>query len=93
MQRMAFSSLSSKQWGTIVKNKFSSYSGCNTGPEGDEKEGEQANSIREESPAEDPIELLNRMSGKSDRSAKPNLSPITPTFEHDGYTTVTCSVP
>lgn len=63
--------------------------GRKEGPEeGDAKEGEQqANSSLEESHAEDPIELLNRMSGKSDRlrdCAKPNLSPITPTFEHDG---------
>lgn len=59
------------------------------GPEeGEEKEGEQANSVREETQTEDPIELLNRMSGKSDRlrdSAKQNLSPITPTFDYDGY--------
>lgn len=70
---------------------------CNAGPEeGEAKEGEQqANSSLDESHAEDPIELLNRMSGKSDRlrdCAKPNLSPITPTFEHDGYLTlhITC---
>lgn len=72
---------------------FSSDADCNAGPEeGEAKEGEQqANSSLEESHAEDPIELLNRMSGKSDRlrdCAKPNLSPITPTFEHDGYSTL-----
>lgn len=65
---------------------------CNAGAEeGEAKEGEQqANSPLDESHAENPIELLNRMSGKSDRlrdSAKPILSPITPTFEHDGYLT------
>lgn len=63
--------------------------GCNVGPEGDEKDGEQANFVREDSQSEDPIELLNRMSGKTDRlrdnSTKPNLSPNTPTFEYDLY--------
>ncbi|KAG0609999.1 hypothetical protein M758_7G031100 [Ceratodon purpureus] len=62
--------------------------GRKEGSEGDDKEAEQVNSGREEPQAEDPIELLNRMSGKSDRlrdSAKANLSPITPTFENDGH--------
>ena len=75
----------------IARNRSFDF-GCNAGPEGDEKEGEQASSGREESQAEDPIELLNRMSGKCDRlrdSAKPNLSPITPSFEHDGYVRAT----
>uniref|UniRef100_A0A7I4EMG6 CRC domain-containing protein n=1 Tax=Physcomitrium patens TaxID=3218 RepID=A0A7I4EMG6_PHYPA len=61
--------------------------GRKEGPEGDEKDGEQANFVREDSQSEDPIELLNRMSGKTDRlrdnSTKPNLSPNTPTFEYD----------
>ncbi|KAG0566023.1 hypothetical protein KC19_7G032300 [Ceratodon purpureus] len=55
--------------------------------EGDDKEGPQVNSAREECQADDPIELLNKMSGKSDRlrdSTKPNLSPMTPSFDHDG---------
>ena len=60
--------------------------------EGDDKEGPQVNSAREECQADDPIELLNKMSGKSDRlrdSTKPNLSPMTPSFDHDGYLTAT----
>jgi len=55
--------------------------------EGEEKEGEQAISSREESQVHDPVELFSRMNGNIDQlqdCAKPNLSPITPGFEHDG---------
>lgn len=73
--------------GSVTRSLFHIY--CNTGPEGDEKGGEQALSTREDSQVEDPIEFLNRMSGKSDRlcdsSSNQNLSPITPTFEYDRY--------
>lgn len=58
--------------------------GCNAGPAEGEEEGEQAISSREESQVDDPIELLNRMSGNSDR-LQDCAKPITPTFEHDGY--------
>jgi hypothetical protein len=52
------------------------------------KEGDQVFTSQEEPQADDPIELLNRMSGKSEQfrsTGNKNISPITPSFEHDGY--------
>ncbi|CAM6022196.1 unnamed protein product [Sphagnum balticum] len=51
------------------------------------KEGDQVFTSQEEPQADDPIELLNRMSGKSEQfrsTGNKNISPITPSFEHDG---------
>ncbi|CAM6047650.1 unnamed protein product [Sphagnum compactum] len=53
----------------------------------EEKEGDQVFTSQEEPQADDPIELLNRMSGKSEQfrsTGNKNISPITPSFEHDG---------
>jgi hypothetical protein len=61
--------------------------GCNAGPEGDEKDGKQASGGREESQAEEPMELVKRMSGRCDRvreSARANLCEMTPGLEHEG---------
>ncbi len=56
--------------------------------EEEEKDGNQVFTMQEEPQADDPIELLNRMSGKSEQfrsSGNKNISPITPSFENDGY--------
>ncbi|CAM6010218.1 unnamed protein product [Sphagnum balticum] len=55
--------------------------------EEEEKDGNQVFTMQEEPQADDPIELLNRMSGKSEQfrsSGNKNISPITPSFENDG---------